>query len=48
MQTDEVVLFEVMVVEALDRAWWSGLRERLQRELDQQELLIRAHEVERI
>jgi hypothetical protein len=47
VETDEVVILEVMA-ETLDRAWWAGLRQRLERDLDQQEVLIRAHAVERI
>jgi hypothetical protein len=41
------VVFEVMT-DRLERTWWTELCARLERELDQQELLIRAHEVDRL
>lgn len=47
VQTDEVVILEVLV-EALDRAWWRRLRARLEHDLDQEEVLIRAHPIERL
>jgi hypothetical protein len=47
VQTDDVVIYEVMAPN-LDRPWWGELRQRLERELDQEEVLIRAHAVERL
>jgi hypothetical protein len=41
VERDDVVLYEV-VVETLDREWWSAYRERLRREFRQEELLVRA------
>ena len=38
---DDIVLIEVMVDE-LDTAWWSAYREKLQRELKQHSLVVRA------
>ncbi|WP_257452328.1 hypothetical protein [Archangium lipolyticum] len=38
---DEMLLFEVMV-EALDRAWWSGYRAELERRFRQERVLVRA------
>ena len=44
---DEIVLFEVMV-ERLDRAWWSDYRRSLEQRFDQDEILIRAQATERL
>jgi hypothetical protein len=38
---DEMLLFEVMV-EPLDRAWWSGYRAELERRFRQERILVRA------
>jgi hypothetical protein len=38
---DDIVLIEVMVDE-LDTAWWSAYREKLQKELKQHSLVVRA------
>ncbi|OJT17849.1 hypothetical protein BO221_43405 [Archangium sp. Cb G35] len=38
---DEMLLFEVMV-ERLDRAWWSGYREELERRFRQERVVVRA------
>ena len=46
-ETDDVVIFQVMT-SGLDRSWWAGLRARLERELDQKEILIRAQPIERL
>jgi hypothetical protein len=42
---DDIVVVEVMA-ETLDRAWWKALRLRLERDLRQQSILVRCHEVE--
>ena len=47
VERDAVVVFEV-VAETLDRAWWRELRARLEQELEQDELLIRATAAERL
>ena len=47
VEADDVVLFEVMT-DTLDREWWRRLRVRLQTTLRQREVLMRAHEVERL
>ena len=44
---DEVVMVEV-VVDALDRAWWTGYRGELERRFRQEEILLRALECERL
>jgi hypothetical protein len=44
---DDVVIYEVMV-EDLEESWWSALRTRIERELEQEELVIRAHEICRL
>ena len=41
---DRVVRFEVMV-ETVDRDWWQAWREALEQELEQDQILARAHEV---
>ncbi|KFA94382.1 hypothetical protein [Archangium violaceum] len=38
---DEMLLFEVMV-ERLDRAWWSGYRAELERRFRQERVVVRA------
>lgn len=45
VERDDVVVYEVLV-EALDRGWWSGFRADLCGRLRQKELLVRAHAVE--
>lgn len=44
---DSIVLVEVLV-EQLDRAYWNALRERLEQEFAQDEIVIRAAAVERL
>ena len=39
---DEVIIFEVLVEAALDRAWWSAYREMLRLRFRQDALLVRA------
>jgi hypothetical protein len=41
---DEIVVIEVMTDRA-DREWWGDLRERLKREFDQDDVLIRSQSV---
>jgi hypothetical protein len=44
---DDVIMCEVMV-EELDREWWSSYRRRLESRFRQRELLMRAFPVERL
>jgi hypothetical protein len=44
---DEIVIFEVMT-EALERDWWNHYRCHLEREFRQDEIVIRALEIERL
>jgi hypothetical protein len=46
-EKDSVAVVEVMA-ECLDRAFWRSLRERLERELSQHEIVIRAQEITRL
>jgi hypothetical protein len=47
VQRDDVLLFEV-VADGIDRAWWAGYRDGLQRRFRQDEVLVRATAVERL
>lgn len=42
---DDIVVIEVMTHD-VDRDWWAGLRKRLAREFDQDEVIIRCQEIE--
>ena len=44
---DEIVVVEVMT-DTIDRDWWRELRENLETQFDQDELLIRTHPVDRL
>jgi hypothetical protein len=44
---DDVIIVEVMTA-GLDRAWWRGFRERLEKALGQKELVVRAEPIERL
>lgn len=44
---DNIVMFEVMV-ETLDRPWWSDYRESLKKRFRQDEVIIRATQMERL
>jgi hypothetical protein len=44
---DQVVVYEVMT-EDLEPAWWAALRQRLEAELAQDELVVRAQEIRRL
>ena len=46
-ERDEIVVVEVMT-ESLNRGWWQDLRKRLEGELGQDEIVIRAHSIERL
>ena len=47
MEKDTIAVVEVMA-EQLDLAYWQSLRERLERELSQKEIVIRAQETRRL
>ncbi|QIK79986.1 hypothetical protein G7077_06495 [Sphingomonas piscis] len=44
---DRIVIFEV-VADIVDKDWWSDMRAQLEREFEQDEILIRARAVERL
>lgn len=46
-QHDDVVVIEVMA-ESLDRAWWQSFRERLEGEMGQAEIVVRALSMDRL
>ena len=46
-ESDDIVIFEVMV-DAIDAGWWGSYRRELESRFDQDELVIRAHEIRRL
>ena len=44
---DDVVVYEVMA-DDIDEAWWAALRTRLEARFQQDELVIRTHEIRRL
>lgn len=44
---DDIVVYEVMV-ESLDREWWAVYRKQLEVRFGQEELVVRAYEMERL
>ena len=46
-QKEQVIIIEV-TAETLDRDWWRTFREKTERVLGQDELVIRAHAIERV
>ena len=44
---DDVIVYEVMASD-IDATWWADLRKRLEREFQQDELVIRAHQIRRL
>jgi hypothetical protein len=46
-ERDDIVVYEVMV-ENLDPRWWAGYRNELEKRFDQDELVVRAHEIARL
>lgn len=44
---DEIVVLEV-VAEEFEKEWWSNLKKRLERELNQKEILIRSSQIETV
>lgn len=47
VDADQIVIVEAMV-ETLDAAWWAMLREELETSLGEEEILIRAHLVQKL
>lgn len=47
VQKDDIIIMEVMT-ETLDRPWWSSLRKRIEAKLRQDEILIRASDIEKL
>ena len=47
MEKDDVLLYEVMV-ESLDADWWKGYRRELEAKFQQEELVVRAHLIDRL
>ncbi|TMJ11304.1 MAG: hypothetical protein E6G94_16300 [Alphaproteobacteria bacterium] len=44
---DEIVIFEVMA-DRLERYWWTEYRKELERRFEQDEIVVRSREVERL
>lgn len=44
---DDIVVYEVMA-DTLDRAWWADCRQRLEHQLAQDEIVVRAQAIERL
>ena len=47
VEKDDVLLYEVMV-ESLDADWWKGYRRELEAKFQQEELVVRAHLIDRL
>jgi hypothetical protein len=47
VEHDDIVILEVMVGE-IDLAWWRALRQRLEHRFRQDEIVVRAHPVQRL
>jgi hypothetical protein len=44
---EDIVIFEVMV-EQLNAAWWATYRGTLEKRFEQSEIVVRAHQIERL
>jgi len=44
---DDVIIYEVMAAE-LHESWWKAMRNRLEKLFQQDELVVRAHEIHRL
>jgi hypothetical protein len=44
---DDVIVYEVMT-DRIEEGWWAALRERLEREFRQDEIVVRAQEIRRL
>jgi len=47
VERDDIVVYEVMA-DDLDRPWWSAYRARLAQRFRQQDLVVRAHAIEKL
>jgi hypothetical protein len=47
IEQDNIAVIEVMT-ETVDAVYWAGLRERLEKELSQEEIVVRCHETRRL
>jgi hypothetical protein len=47
VEHDDIVVYEVMT-ELLDRAWWADYRAMLQHKFEQDELVVRSQQMERL
>jgi hypothetical protein len=47
IEQDNIAVIEVMTTE-IDLTYWAALRQRLEQELSQQEIVVRAHETRRL
>ena len=47
VERDQIVVIEVMI-DGLDRAWWHAYREELRRRFAQDELVVRAMDIQRL
>ena len=47
VEKDDIVVLEVMA-EELDRDWWRHFRQKLERKLQEKELVVRCHKIERL
>jgi hypothetical protein len=44
---DDIAVIEVMT-ESIDKRWWKNLRQRLEQDFNQAEIIIRCHKIEKI
>ena len=44
---DQIIVLGVMC-ETLDAAWWAELRREIERRLDQDEIIVRSHPIQRV
>jgi len=47
LERDRIVVVEIMT-DTLDRTWWAQFRERLENQLFEDEIVVRATEIERL
>ena len=46
--SDDLIIIMEVVVDEIDRRWWTALQRQLMVEFDQDEILIRSHAIERL
>jgi hypothetical protein len=44
---DDIIVLEIMT-EEVDRTWWRAWRDRMEAQLDQEEIVVRARKIERL